>query len=112
MTASLRSRSTTCAIERGWGFSGWTSKYRAMVTRLGLVGRDATNLVGGEPAVGVRQLGARRLAQVDTEHVGQAHQVDEDVGHLLGDAGLARRLREPRDGLVGRHPLEQLGQLA
>src|SRR6478735_10334005 len=106
MTASLRSSSTTCAIERGWGFSGWTSKYRAMVTRLGLVGRDAANLVGGEPAVGVGQLGPGRLAQVDAEHVGQAHQVDEDVGHLLRHPRVAVRRREALDGFVRGHPLE------
>ena len=57
------------------------------------------------------QLAAHRALQVHRGVVGHLQQVQQHVGHFVGDALLRHMVVMRRLRLLGRHPLEDLGQL-
>src|SRR5207249_10109771 len=64
-------------------------------------------------AVGVGgDLGRGGVEQVDVDQVGEADQVDEDVGHLLGQRLPTLRTAQPGGDLLVAPPLDVLEKLA
>jgi hypothetical protein len=56
------------------------------------------------------ELAAHRPLQIDAGAIGDLEQVEQDVRHFVRDPLLRHRVRTRRLRLLGRHPLEDLGQ--
>lgn len=78
-----------------------------VLLELGVLLGVTAGLLDGVLALVDGDLGAQRLLEVDVQHVREAEQVAEDVGHLLANPIGPTGSRHDVAGLLGGEPLEE-----